>query len=305
MSLATRLKPVGPTGFGADSTAEEVTRGLSLDGKTILVTGCTSGLGQESCRVLSMRGVRILGTARTLEGAGRACAGFGNQAEGFACDLSDPASVRGCVERIRNRGCRLDAIICNAGIMALPELQKAHGYEMQFFTNHIGHFLLVTELLDSMAEECRLVVVSSSYHTLAPRGGIRFDNLKGERGYNAWTAYGQSKLANVLFAAEFQRRFAGSRRSACSLHPGVIPTNLARNTGSVAQSLLGMVAPLFLKTIPQGAATQVYAAVHPAAGALAGRYLADCNATKPGRNAEDPELASRLWEVSERILREL
>ena len=305
MSLATRLKPVGPTGFGADSTAEQVTEGLSLNGKNILVTGCTSGLGKETCRILSMRGARILGTARTQEGADRACAGFSNKATGFACDLSDPASVRMCTAKIKEAGYRLDAIICNAGIMATPTLQKAYGYELQFFTNHIGHFMLVTDLLDNLAEEGRVVVVSSSYHRLAPRGGISFDNLTGQRGYNPWIAYGQSKMANILFANELQRRFSGSKKAAYSAHPGVIPTNLARNTGSVPQSFLGMLAPLFLKTIPQGAATQVFAAVHPAAKSLAGRYLLDCNAATLGKRARNPELARNLWEVSERIVKEL
>jgi WW domain-containing oxidoreductase len=213
--------------------------------------------------------------------------------------------VRNCTAKIKAAGYRFNAIVCNAGIMATPTLQRAHGYELQFFTNHIGHFMLVTDLLDHIAEEGRVVVVTSSYHRLAPRVGIRFDNLTGERGYNPWVAYGQSKMANILFANELQRRFSGSNKTAYSVHPGIIPTNLARSTGSVAQSFLDMLAPLFLKTIPQGAATQVFAAVHPAAKSLAGRYLADCNTVTLGRRADNPELARKLWKVSEQIVQEL
>src|SRR5690606_36016408 len=137
----------GPTGFGYGSTAEQVTDGLSLDGKTILVTGCNSGIGQEACRVLALRGALVLGTARTQEKAAAACAAFPGKAIGYACELSDPASVRGCVAAVQAAGHQLDAIICNAGIMMLPKLEKAHGYELQFFTNHVGHFMLVTGLI--------------------------------------------------------------------------------------------------------------------------------------------------------------
>lgn len=305
MSLATRLKPFGPTGFGADSTAEEVTEGLSLKGRTILVTGCTSGLGKESCRVLSLRGARILGTARTQTGAESACAGLPNEAVGLACELADPYSVRACAEMIRDTGYTIDAIICNAGIMATPKLQKACGYELHFFTNHIGHFMLVTGLLDRLAYDARIVAVTSAYHRLAPKGGIQFDNLSGDRGYNPWVAYAQSKLANILFTKELQRRFADSKMMALSVHPGVIPTKLARNTGRLGLRMLNMLAPLFLKSIAQGAATQLFAAVHPAATKMPGAYLADCNVAKPSRYAADSDLARKLWDVSARIVRDL
>jgi WW domain-containing oxidoreductase len=302
MSFATSLKPFGPTGFGAASTAEAVTEGFSLNGKTILVTGCTSGLGMESCRVLSLRGARVIGTARSLQGAVAACCDLPNEATGLACELSDPRSVRNCAASIREAGYTLDAIICNAGIMATPTLQKSKGYELQFFTNHIGHFLLVTSLLDTLADDGRLVIVTSSYHRLAPKGGIQFDNLNGARGYNPWIAYGQSKLANILFANELQRRFAGTGKLAFSVHPGIIPTKLARNTGSVGVLMLNLIAPLFLKSIPQGSATQLFAAVHPHAATMPGAYLADCNTARVSRYAQDPDLARKLWEVSEQIL---
>jgi len=301
MALFTLFKSNGPTGFGYNSTAEEVTEGLSLAGKTILVTGCTSGIGAEACRVLSLRGAHVLGTARTREGADKACARLPNKGTGYACELADPQSVRACVAQIKRDGRRLDAIICNAGIMALPTLQKAHGYELQFFTNHIGHFMLVTGLLDSLTDDGRVVMLSSMAHANAPKGGIEFDNLGGERGYSPWGNYGQSKLANLLFAKELQRRFAGSAKTAYAVHPGVIRTNLARSMSRAAQAALAVAGPLFLKSIPQGAATEVFAAVYPKALPLAGQYLADCNAATPRRDAEDATLAQRLWAVSEEI----
>lgn len=305
MALFTVFKSNGPTGFGYNSTAEEVTEGLSLTGKTILVTGCTSGLGEEACRVLSLRGAQVIGTARTQEAADKACARLPNKGTGYACELADPKSVRACVAQIRHDGHRLDAIICNAGIMALPTLQKACGYELQFFTNHIGHFMLVTGLLDSLADEGRVVMLSSAAHMQAPKGGIQFDNLDGERGYSAWGAYGQSKFANLLFARELNQRFAGTKKTAYAVHPGVIQTNLARSAGGVVQAFFAIAGPLFLKTIPQGAATEVFAAVHPKALAFAGQYLADCNAAKPRKDAGDAALARQLWTVSEQIVQGL
>ena len=305
MALIFAFKSNGPTGFGYNSTAKDVTAGLSLTGKKILVTGCTSGLGAEACRVLSLRGAHVIGTARTQEAAAKACTRLSNKGTGYACELADPKSVRACVAKIRHDGHRLDAIICNAGIMAMPKLQKAHGYELQFFTNHIGHFMLVTGVLDSLADDGRVVTLSSMAHTQAPKGGIQFDNLDGARGYSPWGAYGQSKFANLLFARELHRRFAGTKKTAYAVHPGVIRTNLARSAGGAVQAIFAIAGPLFLKTIPQGAATEVFAAVHPKALALAGQYLADCNRATPRKDAEDAALARQLWTVSEEIVQGL
>ena len=125
-----------------------------------------------------------------------------------ACELAEPASVRAAVAKIKSLKVPIDGIICNAGIMALPTLNQAYGYELQFFTNHIGHFILVTGLIDSLAASGRVTMLSSRAHEAAPKGGIEFDNLSGEKGYSAWRAYGQSKLANLLFAKELARRFS-------------------------------------------------------------------------------------------------
>lgn len=301
MALIELFKPRGPSGFGYGSTAEDVTAGLSLSGKTILVTGCNSGLGQETARVLALRGARVFGTARTAEKAAGALAPLGASHRPFACELSDPSSVKSCIEQVKKENTRLDAIICNAGIMALPSLEQAFGYELQFFTNHIGHFLLVTGIQELLADDGRVVMLSSGAHNAAPKEGIQFDNLSGAAGYSSWKAYGQSKLANLLFAKELARRFQGTKKTAIAVHPGVIATNLGRHMPSVARLVFGALNPLVLKSIPQGAATQCFAAVHPSAAALNGEYLVDSNVARPRRDAEDAELARRLWAVSEEI----
>ncbi len=302
MSLLELLKPKGPSGFSYGSTAEQVTEGMSLVGKTYLVTGCNSGLGKETMRVLALRGARVLGTARTLEKAQSACNEVGGKSTGFACELSDPNSVRSCIEAVKKDGAKIDAIICNAGIMALPKLEKAFGYELQFFTNHIGHFILVTGLLNQLTEDGRVVMLSSSAHSAAPKGGIQFDNLGGEKSYSSWSAYGQSKFANMLFAKELAKRFAGTKKTAYSVHPGVIQTNLGRHLPGIASLVFGMVGPIFLKSIAQGAATQCYVATSPKVLADSGAYFADSNVAKPRKDAEDDSVSKKLWEVSEKIV---
>ena len=308
MSIYAWFKGRGPSGFGYGSTAEDVTAGVSLAGKTIAITGCNSGLGQEAMRVLAMRGAHVLGLARSKEKADAACAAAGGKATGYACELSEPASVRACVDAIKAGGVTLDALICNAGIMALPKLKQAFGYELQFFTNHIGHFILTTGLVDRLAPDGRVVMLSSAGHLAAPKGGIEFDNLSGEKGYGAWRAYGQSKLANILFAKALARRFAGTKKTANAVHPGVIRTNLSRNMGNPrwAEDLaFGIGDLLFFKSVEQGAATECYVAANPAAASISGAYFADCNVAKPRPDADDPALAERLWDVSEKIAAKL
>lgn len=300
MSLLSLFKGTGPSGFGYGSSAEEITDGLSLAGKTILITGCNSGLGLEMLRVLRLRGAHVVGTARTEAKAKEAGADTP-----LACELADPASVRACVAAVKKSGVRLDALVCNAGIMALPKLEKAFGYELQFFTNHIGHFILTTGLLDALTEEGRVVVLSSSAHSMAPKEGIQFDNLSGDRGYKPWTAYGQSKIANLLFAKELGRRFEGTKKTANAVHPGVIHTGLSRSMPGFQQAAMSLVGPLFLKTVGQGAATQTYVAVHPDAATKNGEYFADCNVAKPRADARDRALAEKLYRESERIVAEL
>lgn len=304
MSLYSTLAPKGSNGFGYGSTAEEVTAGLSLEGRTILVTGCNSGLGLETMRVLALRGAHVIGTARTEAKAREAGAKVSGKTTGVACELADPKSVRACVESVKKMGVKLDAIVANAGIMALPKRETAFGYELQFFTNHIGHFILVTGLLDALAENGRVVILSSDAHRAAPKEGIRFDDLSAEKSYSGWSAYGQSKLANLLFAKELARRLQG-KQTANAVHPGVIQTNLGRHMSPVANALFGLGNPLFLKSVPEGAATQCYVAVHPSAASVSGEYFSHCNVAKPRRIAESSELAKKLWDVSERIVSEV
>lgn len=306
MSVYAWFKGKGPSGFGYASTAEDVTAGLSLAGKTILITGCNSGLGFEAMRVLAARGAHIIGAARTAEKANEAGKKVSGKVTGVACELSDPKSVRACVETAKGMGVKLDAIIANAGIMALPKLRQAFGYELQFFTNHIGHFILVTGLVDALADDGRVVMLSSAAHLGAPKGGIEFDNLSGERNYRAWTAYGQSKIANILFAKELAKRLAGTGKTANALHPGVIATNLTRNVGLppavVSLFFGGIGSALFMKNVGQGAATECYIAVNPQVAGVTGEYFADSNIKAPRADANDPALAAKLWEVSEKIV---
>lgn len=303
MSLAAWIKGKGPSGFGFKNTAEDVTRGLDLSGKTILVTGSNSGLGRESVRVLALRGARVIAAARTVEKARAAIEPLSGEFLPVACELSDPGSILACARGVRAEGTQLDAIICNAGIMALPELRQAHGYELQFFTNHIGHFILVTELLDRLKPDGRVVMLSSDAHRWAPVGGIQFDNLSGERSYQPWVMYGQSKLANLLFAKGLAHRLPDGQ-SANAVHPGVIQTNLQRSMNSVVRAAMSVGQPVFLKTVAQGAATQCFVAVHPGMDRN-GEYFADCNVKRPRRAARDPELAEKLWQVSTQISREV
>jgi WW domain-containing oxidoreductase len=299
------FKGKGPSGFGYGSTAEDVTSGLDLSGRTILLTGCNSGIGEETLRVLTKRGAHVVAAARTVEKARAACDEVGGETTPVACELSEPASVQACAARVIGLERPLNAIVCNAGIMALPTLNQKHRYELQFFTNHIGHFILVTALLDSLTDRGRIVMVSSDAHNGAPPEGIQFDNLTGEREYGAWANYGQSKLANLLFANHLTKRLEGTGKTANSLHPGVIHTNLSRSMNPIARGALAIAGPLVLKSIAEGAATQCYLAVHPNVEGVTGEYFSDCNVGKSSSRGRDAEMAAKLWEVSENIVAEV
>src|SRR6185369_4805467 len=306
MSLLSTIKGRrGANGFGYASTAEEVTDGLDLRGQNILITGVGSGLGQESARVLAMRGATIFGAARSTAKAEEACRAFGKNAVPLACELSDPDSVRACVETVKGTGAKLDAILCNAGIMALPKRELHYGQELQFFTNHIGHFLLVTGLVGRLAPAGRVVMLSSDAHTMAPATGIQFDDLTFEKGYRPWRAYGQSKLANLLFARSLARRFAGTKQTANALHPGVIATNLGRHMNVIARTALGLASAIALKSIPEGAATQCFVTAHPSLAGVSGEYFYDCNIGTSSRHGRDAAMADRLWSVTEEIVAKL
>ena len=301
MSLAAIIKGRGASGFGYGSTAEEVTAGLDLTGKTYLVTGVRSGLGLETARVLALRGAAIVALARTREGAATALEASRARGTPVACDLSEPESVREAV-RVVAEGAPLDGIVCNAGVMALAERTVKHGVELQFLTNHVGHFMLVTGLLDQLTERGRVVVVSSGAHAAAPREGIRFDDLDASKGYSRWRAYGQSKLANILFARSLAKRFAGSKKTANAVHPGMVRTELDRHSGTVVRLAYAIGGSVLVKTAAEGAATSCSVTAHPAVADVSGEYFVDCNVARPTRLALDDALAERLWTVTEQLV---
>jgi WW domain-containing oxidoreductase len=288
----------GASAFGATSTAEEVTAGLDLSGKTAVVTGCNSGLGLETMRVLAMRGAHVIGTGRTEEKARKACDSVKGNTTPVVLELSDFNSVVDCALRIREITPTIDMLICNAAVMALQELEQVYGLEKQFVVNHLGHFLLVNLLLDEViaAPQGRVVMVSSNAHEWAGKEGIQFDNLSGERDYHPFKFYGHSKLANGLFSRELARRIADTSATSNSLHPGVIKTNLIRHMPP--EELQGDWTD---KDIPQGTATQCYVATWPDLAGVSGLYFSDCNPATPHAQMLDDEAAARLWSVSRGI----
>lgn len=303
MSLLGSVSRPGPSGYGYSSTAESVVEDVDVGNLRVLITGVNSGLGFETARVLASGGATVVGTARTEGKAHEACRRIGADCRPVVCELGEPDSVRACAERVRHEVDRLDAIVCNAGIMAPPERTLRHGYELQFMVNHVGHFLLTTELLGHLANASgRVVVVSSDVHNLAPRSGIDFDSLSGGGRYSGWRSYGQSKLANILFARELARRFERTGRTANAVHPGVVRTDNDRFMPRVVRTGLRLAEPLTLKTIPQAAATQTWATVHPDAGSCNGEYLVNCNVGRASSKAADAALARRLWERTEQII---
>ena len=293
-------RPIPPeSAFGKRSTAEEVTAGMDLAGKTALVTGCNSGLGLETMRVLALRGAHVIGAARTQEKAEQACAGVEGTTTPLAVELTDLPGIVTAAAEVAAMDVPLDMLILNAGIMQLPELSLTNGVERQFAVNHVGHFLLTLKLLEQVvaAPAGRVVVVSSGAHRWATNG-IRFDNLDGSQDYDPREAYGVSKTANGLFSRELARRLADTNASSNSLHPGVIPTNLSRH---LPERDYDMSNPMF-KTIPEGTATQCYVATSPDLAGVSGYYFDDCNAAVPNRHMQDDVMAAKLWAVSEQLV---
>lgn len=296
MAAQGQTRDAPKSSFGARSTAEEVTAGLDLSGKTALVTGCNSGIGHETMRVLALRGARVLGTARTARKARKACDAVAGEAVPLVLELADFDSVVACAETVSDVAPSLDMLVCNAGVL-LPQRQRVRGLEKHFVVNHLGHFVLVTRLLGKVtaAEEGRVVVVSSVAHWAAPPEGIRFEDLAGLGAYDAGEAYGQSKLANGLFAMELARRLRGRHASANALHPGVVETNLFRHSDARVTGGAGR------RTVEQGAATSCYVAAHPSLSGVSGHYFEDCNPAQPHPLMTDPQLAAKLWTVSEEL----
>lgn len=307
----TQRPPGVPLGvFDGDSTALEVTEGMDLSGKTVLVTGATSGLGLETMRVLALRGAHVIGTGRTLEKAKAACDSINGRTTPVALELERWDTVVSASELIRTLGMPIDMLICNAGIMALPKPEQVYGIEKHFVVNHLGHFLLVNRLLDQLkaAPQGRVVVVSSLGYQWAPAAGIEFDNLDGRRGYEPNKMYGQSKLANGLFSLELARRLReqGSTATSNSVHPGIINTNLGRHFDAWKRTLSKLIGWTFMKSVEAGAATSCYVATAPALASVSGYYFENCNPVVPeaGKHMDDLALAARLWQKSTELVGE-
>jgi WW domain-containing oxidoreductase len=294
--------------FGEDATAEDVTTGIDLHGKIAVVTGCTSGIGLETMRVLAKRGCYVIGTGRSLESAQRACSSVDGITTPVQLELSDFDSVAACADAIRSLNSPIDMLICNAGMRG-NERETVYGIEKHFVVNHLGHFILVYRLLERLylSWQGRVVVVASraAYRSAAAEG-IEFDDLAMSKNYSPGRAYAHSKLANVLFSFELARLLKGTRITSNSLHPGVIDTNIARNVSAVSRGAFGVWARLAGKNIAQGAATSCYVATSAILGSTSGQYFEDCNAvTVSGENhMHDAEQASRLWLVSEDLTRD-
>jgi NAD(P)-dependent dehydrogenase (short-subunit alcohol dehydrogenase family) len=303
------------TPFGFDSTALEVVAGVDLSGKTAVVTGGASGIGVETARALAEAGAAVTIAARKVDVAEQVAAdiraGTGNEGVAVgALELLDPASVEAFVAAWDGP---LDILVNNAGVMAIEELTRDdRGYEVQFATNHLGHFQLALGLHDHLAAagDARIVSVSSSGHLRSP---VIFDDLWFDfREYEPFSAYGQSKTANVLFAVEATRRWAADGITANALMPGGIATNLQRHVSAdymeKARKRAG--GSIKLKNPEQGAATSVLLATAPQLEGIGGRYFEDCHEAETvdvrpantyggvARYAVDPANAERLWDVS-------
>lgn len=303
VTVDTRL-PV--SSFGPHSTGEEVTAGLDLGGRVALVTGCNSGIGYETMRVLALRGAHVLGTGRTLEKARAACDSVPGKTTPLRLELSEFQSAVDCASAVAGLELVPDILILNAGINTFGELELVGGIEKMFVVNFLGHFVLVNRLLPLMRTRGagRVVHVSSrSAYGQAPAAGIDFDNLRGEKTFDASEAYGRSKLANALFSLELADRLAGSALTSNAIHPGLVKTNIARTAPAVLRTGFNLLGGVFAKTPAEGAATQLYVATNPALDGVSGAYFEDCNPviiTGP-HHMTDKAMARRLWHTAEEM----
>lgn len=276
----------------AGATADDVMRGIDLSGRNIVVTGCNSGIGFETMRVLAAQGAHVIGTARDAAKGREACGAVRGRATPVVLELSDLGSVVECARRVGELAPRIDALVCNAGIV-LGRHEVAGGLERQFAVNHLGHFVLANRLIAQVlaAPQGRVVSLGSGNHRDAPPGGIQFDRLSGEGWHDR--GYAHSKLANGLFSLELARRLRGTRATSNCVTPGHTRTNILRSTGSRYAETA--------RTPAQGAAMPCYAAAHPAMAGVNGAYMSDFAPAPQSPAQTDATMAARLWAVSERL----
>lgn len=290
------------TPFKSTTTAESIAQDCDLSGKRYLVTGCNSGIGFETMRVLLLRGALVYGTAKTVKKAKEAGGlAQGEHANGtmvpLACDLTKLLTVEKVVSKITTP---LDGIIANAGIMALPTLELVNGIEKQFYTNHLGHFALITGLLKQLTATARIVVLSSAAHGYAKGKNITFDDLAWkERTYTPWVSYGISKLANILFVKELALRLK-KQQTVNALHPGVVDTQLFRNLSKEKE--VSMKKSFKAKSVERGAALSLFLATSERVTGYSGEYFSNGILGKPSALAQDKALAKELWRVSEELM---
>jgi NAD(P)-dependent dehydrogenase (short-subunit alcohol dehydrogenase family) len=304
--------------FGPHTTTNDVLDGIELSGMVALVTGGSSGLGQETARALAAKGAQVILTARDVP-KGEAVADAIRRATGNPrieveeLELGSLASIRAFARRFLAQHDRLHVLVDNAGVMACPFAKTADGFEMQFGTNHLGHFLTTCLLVPALraGAPSRIVSVSSRGHHLAP---VSFDDLHFERRrYDKWQSYGQAKTANVLFAVALERRLGAHGVHTNALHPGAIMTELGRHLQREdIQFMMARNRGMQFKSVEAGAATSVFAATAPELEGRGGLYLEDCHVAQVNEAPDaldgvksyalDPESAERLWGVSEQLV---
>ncbi|XVE96846.1 hypothetical protein REPUB_Repub02eG0258300 [Reevesia pubescens] len=305
----------GPSGFGSASSAEEVTQGIDGSNLTAIITGGASGIGLETSRVLALRGVHVIIAARNLKAANEAKKVILTEVETarvdvLELDLCSIKSIRTFADNFLALNLPLNILINNAGIMFCPFQLSQDGIEVQFATNHIGHFLLTNLLLDKMKNTAkatgiqgRIVNLSSIAHSHCYKNGIRFNRISDKAGYNDKRAYGQSKLANILHANELSRRLQeeGVNITVNSVHPGLIMTPLFRYSAALMK-FFKFFSFFLWKNVPQGAATTCYVSLHPSLKGVTGQYFVDCNEMTPSLYARNEDLARKLWDFSNKLI---